>query len=69
MNMVAVFDGLGAHLALLDDIEVDVMIGAEFLQHGIETLPRPPEQLAKPMDGDSVVVGAEAIVGGLELPP
>ena len=69
MDMRAVFDGLRAHLALLDDIEVDVMIGSEFLQQGIETLPRPPEQLAKPMDGDSVVVGAEAMVGSLELPP
>jgi hypothetical protein len=69
MDMRAVFDGLRAHLALLDDIEVDVMIGSAFLQQGIETLPRPPEQLAQPMDGDSVVVGAEAIGGSLELPP
>jgi hypothetical protein len=69
MDLVAVGDGLGAYLACLDDLEVDLVIGAECLQHGIEALPRPPEQLAQPIDRDSVVVGAEAMVGGLELPP
>ena len=43
-------------------------VGPECLQHGIETLPRPPEQLAQPMDRDAIMLGAEAMVGGLELP-
>jgi hypothetical protein len=45
-----------------------LLIGSECLQHGIETLPRPLEQLAKPRDGDTVVV-ADAVVGGLKLLP
>ena len=32
-------------------------VGAQGLQHGIETLPRPPEQLAQPMDRDAIMVG------------
>jgi hypothetical protein len=69
MDLVAVGDGVGAPLAGLDDLEVDLVIGAECLQHGIEALPRPPEQLAKPRERDAVMVGAEALGGGLELPP
>jgi hypothetical protein len=68
MDMVAVGDGWGVHLVLCKDLEVDVMIGPECLQDGIETLPRPLEQLAEPMDKDAVMVRAEALVGGLELP-
>jgi len=69
VDMVAVCEGEGAYLALRDDLEVDVMIGAKGLQYGIETLPRPPQELAQPMDGNAVVVGVEALVGGLELLP
>ena len=69
VDMVAVCEGAGAHLALRDDLEVDVMIGAKGLQDGIETLPRPPQELAQPMDGNAVVVGVEALVGGLKLSP
>ena len=69
MDMVAVLAGLGLEGVLLEDLEVDVMIGSQGLQHGIETLPRPPQQLAQPMDGDAVLGGADAVVGGLELPP
>jgi len=69
MAMVTVGDGLGPHRALLDDIQVNLVRGSEFLQYGIETLPRPPAQLAKPMDGDAVVVVADARRGCLELPP
>ena len=67
--MVAVCEGEGAHLALRDDLEVDVMIGAKGLQYGIETLPRPPQELAQPLDGNTVVVGVEAMGGGLTLSP
>ena len=69
VDMVAVCEGAGAHLALRDDLEVDVMIGAKGLQDDIETLPRPPQELAQPMGGNAVVVGVEAMVGGLKLAP
>jgi hypothetical protein len=67
--MVAVCEGEGVYLALRDDLEVDVMIGAKGLQYSIETLPRPPQELAQPMDGNAVVVGVQAMVGGLKLSP
>jgi hypothetical protein len=69
MDVVAVLAGLSLEVVILEDFEFDLLIGAECLQHGIETLPRPPEQLAQPRDGDAVVVVADAVVGGLKLPP
>jgi hypothetical protein len=69
MDVVTVLVGLRLEGVVLEDCEFDVLIGAEGLQHGIETLSRPPEQLAQPRDGDAVVVVAEAVVGGLKLPP
>ena len=69
MDVVAVLAGVRLEVVVLEDFEVDLLIGAECLQHGIETLPRPPEQLAQPVDGDAVVVVADAVVGGLKLPP
>jgi hypothetical protein len=69
MDVVAGLAGLRLEVVVLEDFEFDLLIGAECLQHGIETLPRPPEQLAQPRDGDAVVVVADAVVGGLKLPP
>jgi len=69
MDVGAVLAGVSLEGVVLEAFEFDVLIGAECLQHGIETLPRPPEQLAQPRDGDAVVVVAEAVVGGLKLPP
>jgi hypothetical protein len=69
MDMVAVLAGLRLEVVVLEGFEFDVLIGAECLQHGIETLSRPPEQLAQPRDGDAVVVVADAVVGGLKLLP
>jgi len=69
MDVVAVLAGVSLAGVVLEDFEFDLLLGAEGLQHGIETLPRPPEQLAQPRDGDAVVVVAEAVVGGLKLPP
>ena len=69
MDVVTVLAGLRLEGIVLEDFEFDLLIGAECLQHGIETLPRPPEQLAQPRDGDAVVVVADAVVGGLKLPP
>ncbi len=69
MDMIAVFESLGAHLARRAGLEVDVMLGAQRLQDGIETLTRPSKPLTQPMDGDPLVAGTEAVIGGLELPP
>jgi hypothetical protein len=67
MDVVTVLAGLRLEGVVLEDFEFDLLIGAECLQHGIETLPRPPEQLAQPRDEDAVVVVADAVVGGLKL--
>jgi len=68
MDVGAVLAGVSLEGVVLEACEFYLLIGAECLQHGIETLPRPPEQLAQPRDGDAVVVVAEAVVGGLKLP-
>ena len=69
MDLIAVGEGLGAQLARRTGLEVDLLCGAQRLQDGIETLPRPQEPLAQAMDGDPVMVGGEALIGGLELVP
>ena len=69
MDVVTVLAGLRLEGVVLEDFEFDVLIGAECLQHGIKTLPRPAEQLAQPRDGDAVVVVADAVVSGLKLLP
>ena len=69
MDMITVLGGLDVYIVRLEDFEIDLMIGSEFLEHGIEALPRPSERLAKLMDGHPVVRGAQALVGGLELSP
>src|SRR4029450_10533644 len=43
--------------------------GAQGLQDGIKTLPRPWELLAQLMDGDTIVVRGKALIGSLELLP
>jgi hypothetical protein len=43
MDVVAVLAGGSREVAVLEDFEVDLLISAECLQHGIKTLPRPPE--------------------------
>jgi hypothetical protein len=68
MAMGAGLAGLGVYVVVFEGFEVDVLIGSECLQHGIETLPRPLEQLATPRDGATVVV-TDAGVGGLKLLP
>jgi hypothetical protein len=69
MDLIAVGEGLGAQLARRAGLEVDLLGGAQRLQHGIETLPRPREPLAQLMDGDAIVVGGKALIGSLELVP
>jgi len=41
MDLIAVGEGVGAQLARHDRLEVDVLRGAQRLQDGIKTLPRP----------------------------
>ena len=43
--------------------------GAQGLQDGIKTLPRPWELLAQLMDGYTIVVRGQALIGRLELLP
>ena len=69
MDMVAVLDSWAVEGLLLEDLKIDVMISSQGLQHGIETLPGPPEQLAQLMDGDALLGGRMLLLGGLELPP
>jgi hypothetical protein len=68
MDMRAVFEGWGAHLALRAGIEVDMMLGSQRLPYSIETLMRPSTQLAKPRDGAPIMAGTNPVIGGLELP-
>ena len=69
MDLIAVGEGLGTQLVRPARLEVDVLRGAQGLQDGIKTLPRPLEQAAEPMDGDPVKGRTQAVVGGLELLP
>ncbi len=69
MDLIAVGEGVGAQLARHASLEVDVLRGAQRLQDGIKTLPRPREPLAQLMDGDAIVVGGKALIGSLELVP
>jgi hypothetical protein len=69
MDMVAVVGGWVVEGMLREGLEVDVMLGSQGLQDGIETLPRPPQQSAQPMDRDPVRGRTQAVVGGLELLP
>jgi len=69
MDLRAAGEGLGAHLARRADLEVNLRRGAQRFQHSIEPLLRPLQELAQSMDGHAVVVGLEALVGRLELPP
>ena len=69
MDLIAVGEGLGTQLARRARLEVDVLRGAQGLQDGIKTLPRPWELLAQLMDGDTIVVRGKALIGSLELLP
>ena len=69
MDLIAVGEGLGTQLARRARLEVDVLRGAQGLQDGIKTLPRPGEPLAQLMDGDAIEVRGKALIGSLELLP
>ena len=69
MDLLAVGEGLGTQRARRACLEVDVLRGAQGLQDGIKTLPRPGEPLAQLMDGDAIVVRGQALIGSLELLP
>jgi hypothetical protein len=67
--MVAVVGGLGVEGRLREGLEVHGSLGTQGFQHGIESLPRPLQQAAEPMDGDPVRRRPQAVVGGLKLLP
>ena len=69
MDLIAVGDGLGTQLVRRACLEVDVLRGAQGLQDGLKTLPRPWEPLAQLMDRDAIVVSGQALIGSLELLP
>ena len=69
MDLIAVGEGLGIQLVRRARLEVNVLRGAQGLQDGIKTLPRPGEPLAQLMDGDAIVVRGQALIGSLELLP
>jgi len=69
MDLIAVGEGLGTQRARRARLEVDVLRGAQGLQDGIKTLPRPGEPLAQLMDGDAIGVRGKALIGSLELLP
>jgi len=50
-------------------VEVNGLRSTQGFQHGINTLPRPLEQAAEPMDGDPVKGRTQAVGGGLALLP
>ena len=67
VDLVTLLDRLIAHLARLDALEFDLMIGAKGFDHRIEALTGPWHQLTKPMDSDPFVAFAEAVIGVLKL--
>jgi len=67
VDLVTLLEGLVTHLGRRGAVEFHVMIGAKSFQNGIEALTRPWKQLTKPVDGDPSVVGAETLIGRLEL--
>ena len=69
MDMVAVWGGGVVAGRLRERLEVHGLRGPQGCQHGIETLPRPPQQATEPMDGDPVGRRPQTVVGGLELLP
>lgn len=69
MDLIAVGEGLGTQLARRARLEVNVLRGAQGLQDGIKTLPRPWEPCAQLMDGDAIGVRGKALIGRLELLP
>ena len=69
MDLRAVGEGLGTQRVRRARLEVDVLRGAQGLQDGLKTLPRPWEPLAQLMDRDAIVVRGKALRGSLELLP
>ena len=69
MDLRAVGEGLGAQLVRRACLEGDVLRGAQGLQDGLKTLPRPWAPLAQLMERDAIVVSGQALIGSLELLP
>ena len=69
VDLVALLDGLLAHVARLSALEVDLLIGPKGFDHGIEALTGPWHQLTKLVDGDPIVAFVEAMIGVVKLLP
>ena len=67
VDLGAGVDGVCTHLAGLSALEFDVVIGAQRFDHGVEALARPWHQVTQVIDGDPLVVGAEAVIGTVKL--
>jgi prophage tail gpP-like protein len=67
VDLVAVLDGLIAHLARLGALQFDLMIGTKPFQHGIEALTRPGKQVTKTVDGGPIVTFSDAVIDRLKL--
>jgi hypothetical protein len=67
MDMGAVVGGLDVNGLICQGLQVNGLRGAQRLQDGIEPLPRPLQQAAEAVDGDSVGRWPQTVVGSLEL--
>lgn len=67
MDLVASFDGVYTHLAGLSALKLDLMIGAQGFDYGVEALAGPWHQLTQAVDGNPLAAFAEAVIGALKL--
>ena len=67
MDLIARLNGVVAHIAGLDTLKFDLMLGAKGFDHCIEALTGPRDQLPKSRDSDPIVAFAETVIGTLKL--
>ena len=67
VDLVAGVDGVFTHLAGLNALEFDLVIGAQRFDHSVEALTGPWHQLTQVIDGDPLVACAEAVIGAVKL--
>jgi hypothetical protein len=69
VDLVALLEGLPAHLARLGALEFELAFGPKGFDHRIEVLTRPRHQLTKLVDGDPIVAFVKALIGMVKLLP
>jgi hypothetical protein len=67
MDMGAVVGSVDVNGVICQGLQVNGLRGSQRLQDGIEPLPRPLQQAAEAVDGDSVGRWPQTVVGSLEL--